>query len=400
MDCRTRYVIDQCRCKMMWMDGRAPYCSLYQKLTCVDIKLIQFESSKEWNIYCNCAPMCTRTEYDVTITSSQISKNAIGEQLNGLLPPPDNLAKIGRIKDWNYLNKANRSYTDILYMLSQHMEPSGQWKYLKSLLEISNQISTFMALCSLQQICIKDITHQCENIKSKLSDVQVMQESLISHMRNSFFCVHNDDNENVIEPHNTPDDFSVRSSNDILRNNGTHMSDFYSKAKIEIDQILPLIKQIENDVKDITEWIETNISETSECDMKAYLVNLTTTNDLYIKYEAIEHNLISMYTEYHNLYKTIKNNTSLMNSHDWGIFHPEEFYQDNYVELIIYFESLSTTKISQFETDSLNSLICDLGGNLGLWLGGSLLTLVEIIDLAIIIPAHRKQGRVNTGKVQ
>ena len=104
----------------------------------------------------------------------------------------------------------------------------------------------------------------------------------------------------------------------------------------------------------------------------------------------MKQNLTLIFNKYENLLNTVQKNPKLMNSHDWGIFDPEEFYQENYVELIIYFESLSTTKISQFETDSLNSLICDLGGNLGLWLGGSLLTLAEIIDLAIIIPAHRK----------
>ncbi len=108
----------------------------------------------------------------------------------------------------------------------------------------------------------------------------------------------------------------------------------------------------------------------------------------------LKQNLTLLYNEYENLSNTVQTNPKLINSHDWGIFDPDSFYQDNYVELIIYFESLSTTKISQFETDSLNSLICDLGGNLGLWLGGSLLTLAEIIDLAIVIPTYGKQARV------
>ncbi len=384
-DCRSRYVTDQCRCRLQWMEGKVPYCSLYQRLTCADIKLYQFQSSREWHQYCNCAPKCKRTDYEVTITSSQISKYAIGKQLHGSRLPPNNLVKIGRIQDWNYLNEANRSYTDTLYKLSLYMEPSGHCNFLKSILETSNLISSFMSLCSLQEICIKDVIDKCENIKSILHDVQMTTENLIRNVKASFFYVHDTSEPND----NTPDDFSVRSANDILRNNATHMKDFYSKVLSEIDLILLLVKQIENDVKDLTEWIGTNISDTSECDTKPYLVNMTTSNDFCNKYDAIKQNLTSMYTEYEKLYETIKNNTTLMNSHDWGFFHPEEFYQENYVELIIYFESLSTTKISQFETDSLNSLICDLGGNLGLWLGGSLLTLAEIIDLAIIIPGHR-----------
>ena len=89
--------------------------------------------------------------------------------------------------------------------------------------------------------------------------------------------------------------------------------------------------------------------------------------------------------EFADVNTAIQNDPTLLKSKDWGIIQNEEFYRQNYVGLNIHFDSLITTKIEQFETDSLTSLICDLGGNIGLWLGGSILTLFEILDLSLVI---------------
>ncbi len=363
-----------------------PYCNMYQSLTCADVKLANFQSSELYNLYCNCEPKCIRTDYDVLITPSVISKHAAERKLHTLFPPPHNLDKIGRIQDWNYLLEVNRSYTDTLYTISHFMEPTSDKNLLGYLYDVSNQMAIFKSSCFLKKICIKRAIQECENMNSILSDLLIMQDNLINVVRTSFFFVHDEPSDNIIE------DINVRCANDILRNNGTHMREFYSQIMTELDLILAVTKQIRNKITYVMNVNDTDVFETNKCDTVDSVTNLTTLSDIESKYDIIESNIKTMYNEYENLRNTIKSDTKLMNSRDWGIFHPEEFYHDNYLEIIIYFESLSTTKISQFETDSLNSLICDLGGNLGLWLGGSLLTLVEIIDLAIIIPIYRKQG--------
>ncbi len=109
------------------------------------------------------------------------------------------------------------------------------------------------------------------------------------------------------------------------------------------------------------------------------------------KYRLIKENFSNMYERYMKINNGVQNDQELLNTHDWGKFKNAEFYQQNYVELNICFETLSTTRIKQISTDSLTSLICDLGRNIGLWLGGSILTLFEILDLIIIIP-HLKRG--------
>ena len=68
-----------------------------------------------------------------------------------------------------------------------------------------------------------------------------------------------------------------------------------------------------------------------------------------------------------------------------------DLFTVNYAMLDIYFGELSTFKITQQKTDSFNSLICDTGGNLGLFLGGSLLTIFEIGDLVIVYLCKRNR---------
>ncbi|XP_030839090.1 acid-sensing ion channel 1B [Strongylocentrotus purpuratus] len=57
------------------------------------------------------------------------------------------------------------------------------------------------------------------------------------------------------------------------------------------------------------------------------------------------------------------------------------FIKDNFVAVDLFFSSLGTNVITQQASYTIVSFMCDAGGAMGLWLGGSLLTLYEIIDL-------------------
>ncbi|XP_071509993.1 acid-sensing ion channel 1C-like [Diadema antillarum] len=56
-------------------------------------------------------------------------------------------------------------------------------------------------------------------------------------------------------------------------------------------------------------------------------------------------------------------------------------FQENIIVVSIYFRDMSVQKISQQVAYSFFSLLCDIGGALGLWLGGSILTVFEVFDL-------------------
>eukprot|EP00057_Strongylocentrotus_purpuratus_P022538 XP_011677012.1 PREDICTED: acid-sensing ion channel 3-like [Strongylocentrotus purpuratus] len=58
-----------------------------------------------------------------------------------------------------------------------------------------------------------------------------------------------------------------------------------------------------------------------------------------------------------------------------------EHFRDNICSLVIFMKELSIETISQQIKYPFFSLLCDIGGSLGLWLGGSILTLFEVVDL-------------------
>lgn len=62
-----------------------------------------------------------------------------------------------------------------------------------------------------------------------------------------------------------------------------------------------------------------------------------------------------------------------------------EFFRKNLVSLDIFYEELSYDSIEQKETIKYTSLISDIGGTLGLFLGLSFLTVFEFLDLFVVL---------------
>ncbi|XP_070552778.1 acid-sensing ion channel 1C-like [Ptychodera flava] len=60
---------------------------------------------------------------------------------------------------------------------------------------------------------------------------------------------------------------------------------------------------------------------------------------------------------------------------------PSSTFSGNIAKLDIFFQELSVTQIEQQEAYDIFGLLCDIGGALGLWLGGSILTVIEIFDI-------------------
>ncbi|XP_067843037.1 acid-sensing ion channel 4-A [Heptranchias perlo] len=58
----------------------------------------------------------------------------------------------------------------------------------------------------------------------------------------------------------------------------------------------------------------------------------------------------------------------------------EENIKENYLVLDIFFETLNYETIAQKEAYNMGGLLGDIGGNMGLFIGASILTILEIID--------------------
>ncbi|XP_077984712.1 acid-sensing ion channel 1C-like [Glandiceps talaboti] len=57
------------------------------------------------------------------------------------------------------------------------------------------------------------------------------------------------------------------------------------------------------------------------------------------------------------------------------------YFESNIGKVDIFFQELSIHEIKQQKAYDVFGLLCDIGGSLGLWLGGSILTVIEILDI-------------------
>ncbi|XP_053396435.1 uncharacterized protein LOC123544907 isoform X3 [Mercenaria mercenaria] len=68
------------------------------------------------------------------------------------------------------------------------------------------------------------------------------------------------------------------------------------------------------------------------------------------------------------------------------------FLKQNFLQLDIFYRQLSYEYISQHKAYDFFALICDIGGAMGLFIGASMLTIVEIIDLFLIqLPIFKRK---------
>ncbi len=64
--------------------------------------------------------------------------------------------------------------------------------------------------------------------------------------------------------------------------------------------------------------------------------------------------------------------------------HDDAYWEDNLVEINVYYAVMLKEEVVHQVAYNVFSLLCDLGGALGLILGASVITLMELIDLAIM----------------
>ncbi len=382
-ECTSRFVIDQCGCRTDWMKGNARYCDFYERLACANTKLDTFLSSPASDSYCNCAPKCKRTEYQRSVTSAIWAEYDITSKLLTHQPPND-LHKIGRLQDWTYLDQTDRNLTRKLFTIGRqifHVQKD-------ILIPVSSRLMFYSDMLS-------DIIHSQGDYNSNIKDLLFNTLHLVLNMSYSHkllfknitkFFSYESLHRNVKNTTNyttsdiIPEDFFVRSANDILRHNGKHMMEFHSNITEIFQKNKRIIKLLRNKAEIISEDFESKLKGNI-----TLILEQLAREELSQEYEIVEDVFSSVYAEFTDVLTKVHKNPDLLGTRDWGKVTNEEFYKLNYVGLDIYYESLSTTRTSQFETDSLTSLICDLGGNIGLWLGGSILTLFEILDLTFIV---------------
>ena len=64
----------------------------------------------------------------------------------------------------------------------------------------------------------------------------------------------------------------------------------------------------------------------------------------------------------------------------------EKYIYDNFMQIEIYFEDLSYERIIEMPQWTVTTLISAIGGQMGIWIGGSVFSLIEILVLLACIP--------------
>jgi len=83
-----------------------------------------------------------------------------------------------------------------------------------------------------------------------------------------------------------------------------------------------------------------------------------------------------------NYYKSYPNKGTIRNSGELSYYKTYETLHDHYIRLFVYFTDLKYTLISESPKTETFSFISSIGGILGLFLGISFLSLIEIFEIA------------------
>ncbi|KAI0226440.1 Amiloride-sensitive sodium channel subunit beta [Lamellibrachia satsuma] len=77
-------------------------------------------------------------------------------------------------------------------------------------------------------------------------------------------------------------------------------------------------------------------------------------------------------------------------------------YKRNLIKLVVYFEEFNVERISENEAYAVANYLSDIGGLLGLWLGCSILTVAEFLELFMdlaVLSVIKRRGRNRINKV-
>eukprot|EP00795_Rhopilema_esculentum_P011425 gene11425-21625_t len=129
----------------------------------------------------------------------------------------------------------------------------------------------------------------------------------------------------------------------------------------------------------------TNISEAVACSTSIYNYLIDT------NFESCHCQLPCMETKFHKTVSTAKwppkNDLpayKALASAAFGLNKSEvtdEFIRNNFLKIDVYFGELSFQKITEVEEFTTVKLISDIGGQMGIWLGASVFSMVELLFL-------------------
>ncbi|XP_061183628.1 uncharacterized protein LOC133191897 [Saccostrea echinata] len=100
------------------------------------------------------------------------------------------------------------------------------------------------------------------------------------------------------------------------------------------------------------------------------------------------------------LLSTLQDFVDEMTSYKDSLKIDSSFIKDNFLQVDIFYRQMSYEEIHQQEAYGMFSLWCDIGGTMGLFLGASFLSVVEIVDFILTHTTYQKKENKDQTKKQ
>ncbi|XP_062994829.1 acid-sensing ion channel 2 isoform X1 [Elgaria multicarinata webbii] len=174
IDCETRYVVENCNCRMVHMPGDAPFCTPEQYKECAEPALVVL-GEKDSN-YCVCQTPCNLTRYNKELSMVKIPSKTSAKYLEKKFN-----------KSEKYISE-NILVLDIFFEALNYetIEQKKAYEVAALLGDIGGQMGLFIGASILTILEIFDYIY--ELIKEKLLDLLGQEEEEGSHDENVSTC--------------------------------------------------------------------------------------------------------------------------------------------------------------------------------------------------------------------
>ncbi|KAK7501758.1 hypothetical protein BaRGS_00007189 [Batillaria attramentaria] len=427
LDCLTQHLNNTCTCvepHLPCAPDTCRRCSLLETLMCAKPQTEAFYSHG-LATQCDCPPQCFSTTYTPTLSSAPLSQVFINSLAVGQAPvDPGNVERMLAIQLWAHLNRMSPHYTDLLedVVMATRRLVDTVWRLSTTLEDLANSLASLKGRVTVTGVAATTTANLCMDSTAYLNPLlwqrcreesrqQTTAEDPLVNLEDETRIARSTKKQ-LVYISNKPlssrpgwelqltllsgsfkglailDRFILFVNNTILH----YLRNDFASVKTLNDSLFKILHDPTNDAEkenisravDALEALKSNL----DCNANAWQ-QVDSTKRRFLNTAPIQL-LQDVSREQSNV------NTNKLNTTDVDVELEtlnREFYEHNTVTVQVFLDSMAvqqTTKAAAYQTEAL---VCDIGGSLGLCLGGSVLTFIEVIDLVLFIFNKRKQNQ-------
>ncbi|XP_041372166.1 uncharacterized protein LOC121385525 [Gigantopelta aegis] len=374
------------------------YCTLLQNLNCVNPNEELFYKGNELKM-CDCPSPCRSTTYTTSLSFVEFSrpfKQSLA--LSRSLVPDITVHSARKVQAWVLLNIINPTITEMLADLGLLLlrDYATRWRRLAStthhFLNEIQILADFVSQHDLKTIVMAELKPEDEIVQTwqfLLHAVSRINRSVTYNTNTWFFLV----DDLVFE--NLDSDMAVTSLNKTIKNDNGWVDAFISGTDDTVETFNRYNDIIFSFISAATAVLQNYTYGANDSTISGISSAVSVNGSTELRYLFADMNVFNIIVKEKSStildqYKADMTKARKM----WqGTKYEDDpdFYSDNLVTVQIYFKDLGVQESKKSPAYSTEGLLCDIGGSIGLCLGGSVLTLFEVFDiLAILFGSRRK----------